>query len=150
MISDGLQLLLCSMPPHSLSLIPCSLLLLVSRWASSPFFMISFFILFLLLCCHLSTRVFLSQLISLFPWMNCGFNQTTSDKMSPQVPLEFTQVHNFLQLSVLIWALWGPRDLLLELGFCLCKVSLHGVLILCLLSCLWYNNYPYIFLYIRE
>lgn len=111
----------------------CALHLLIpfSWLASSPVFVtliVPLFVLcnFLLLSC-LSTWVFPSLLISLFLWMEYWFCRTTADKMSPQVLLEFIQVHNFLQLNGLMWELWGPRHVLIP-GFSLCQVSLHGVL----------------------
>lgn len=65
------------------------------------------------------------HLISPFPWMKYWFKQATLEKTSSQIPLQLTQVCDYLWLSVLIWALWGPRDLLpinqaqgvLSLGF---------------------------------
>lgn len=108
------------------------------------------------LCClsALCAWAFLSQFISGFPWMNYWFNQTTSGKMSSHIPLEFTQVHDFLQLSVLIWALWGPRDLLLIKqaqdmlchgfgllsSFCRSLLCLSSILSLSLLFCLILNK----------
>lgn len=82
-----------------------------------PFFFVSFVTFFCCLSLNVSiqsfyTWLFLSQFISLCPWINYWFNQATLDKMSSRVPHEFTQVQDFLQLSVLIWALWDPRDLL--------------------------------------
>lgn len=131
LISDGLLLYLL---PFFLTFM---MMPLSSVWLDLSLFRSFLRPSFLFLSLHSSfyTWVFLSQFISLCPWKSYWFNQATLDKMSSQVLLEFTQDRDFLQLSVLMRALWGLRDLLpikqvrdMFLGFRLCEVSVIGFL----------------------